>query len=80
LSDLTTLPVATRASDDEVMRLVEDRRLWSKGLGWIDAHLLASALLSHCRLWTLDKRLGSAAFNMGLDDSQPPGRTQNRPR
>jgi hypothetical protein len=80
LSDLTTLPVATRASDDEVMRLVEDRRLWSKGLGWIDAHLLASALLSHCRLWTLDKRLGSAAFNMGLDASQPPGRTQNRPR
>jgi predicted nucleic acid-binding protein len=66
LSDLTTLPVATRASDVEVMRLVEDRRLWGRGLGWIDAHLLASALLSHCRLWTLDKRLLMAAFELRL--------------
>jgi hypothetical protein len=55
-----------RASDSEVMRLVEQRRLRGRGLGWIDAHLLASAHLSHCRLWTLDKRLASAAFDLGL--------------
>jgi predicted nucleic acid-binding protein len=66
LSDLGALPVPTCASDDEVMRLVEDRRLWGRGLGWIDAHLLASALVSHCRVWTLDKRLLSAAFELGL--------------
>jgi predicted nucleic acid-binding protein len=66
LSDLAALPVATSATDLEVLRLVEDRRLWGRGLGWIDAHLLAAALISHCRLWTLDKRLASAASELGL--------------
>jgi predicted nucleic acid-binding protein len=46
LSDLATLPAATPASDAEVMCLIEDRRLWGRGLGWIDAHLLASATLA----------------------------------
>jgi predicted nucleic acid-binding protein len=66
LSDLAALPPATRASDAEVMRLVEDRKLWGRGLGWTDVHLLAAALLSHCRLWTLDHRLQSAASDLGL--------------
>ena len=66
LSELQALPPAAHASNSEVMRFVEDRRLWGKGLGWIDAHLLASALLSHCRLWTLDKGLFSAALRLGL--------------
>ena len=66
LADLSALPLATRASDAEVMRLVEGRRLWGRGLGWIDAHLLASALISHCRLWTLDKRLRAAASELGV--------------
>jgi hypothetical protein len=69
LSDLAALPVAARASDTEVMRFVDDRRLWGRGLGWIDAHLLASALLSHCRFWTLDRRLQDAAFELGLSQS-----------
>jgi predicted nucleic acid-binding protein len=66
LSDLGALPSAHRASDAEVMSLIEDRRLWGKGLGWIDAHLLAAALLSGCRLWTLDKRLKMAAAELDL--------------
>ena len=66
LSDLRALPPAKRASDIEVLQLVEDRRLWGRGLGWVDMHLLASALLSHCGFWTLDKRLGEAAAELGL--------------
>ena len=66
LNDLATLRAPTVASDAEVMHLVEDRRLWGRGLGWIDAHLLASALISHCRLWTFDKRLGAAASELGV--------------
>jgi predicted nucleic acid-binding protein len=66
LADLAALPLATPASDTEVLRLIEDRRLWGRRLGWIDAHLLASALISHCRLWTLDKRLGAAASGLGV--------------
>jgi len=66
LSDLRALPPAKAASNEEVLRLIDDRRLSGRGLGWIDAHLLASALLSHCRLWTLDKTLMQAAAKLGL--------------
>jgi predicted nucleic acid-binding protein len=69
LSNLLTLPAAVRANDLEVLRLIEDRRLWARGLGWTDIHLLASALLSKCGFWTLDKRLAKAAHDLGL---QPP--------
>jgi hypothetical protein len=65
LADLAALPAAARATHAEVMRLVESRKLWGRGLGWVDA-LLASALISHCQLWTLDKRLGAAASELGL--------------
>lgn len=57
LSDLEALPSAVSATNGEVMRLIEARKLWGLGIGWIDGHLLASALLSTCRLWTLDRRL-----------------------
>lgn len=66
LSDLKALPSATLATHLEVLRLIEERRLWGRGLGWIDAHLLASALLSHCQFWTMDKRLAQAATDLGL--------------
>ena len=66
LSDLQALPHAKLASNAEVLQLIEDHRLWGRGLGWIDAHLLASALLSNCRLWTLDVRLAKAAAELGM--------------
>jgi predicted nucleic acid-binding protein len=66
LSDLNALPSAKLASNAEVLQLIEDRRLWGRGLGWIDAHLLASSLLSSCRFWTLDAGLAKAAVELGL--------------
>jgi hypothetical protein len=66
LSDLEALPSAVSATHEEVMRLIEDRKLWSLGIGWIDAHLLASALLSNCPFWTLDGRLVRAAAAAGV--------------
>jgi predicted nucleic acid-binding protein len=66
LSDLHSLPQTQLASNAEVLQLIEDSRLWGKGLGWIDAHLLASALLSHCSLWTLDRRLAKISAVLGL--------------
>ena len=66
LSDLNALPPARLASHAEVLQLIEDRRLWGRGLGWIDVHLLASALLSGCRLWTLDARLARSAVDLEL--------------
>ncbi|MGC2660782.1 MAG: PIN domain-containing protein [Bryobacteraceae bacterium] len=66
LLDLHSLPEVKLASDTEALALLEDRKLWGRGLGWIDIHLLASALLSSCRFWTLDKRLDLAARDLGL--------------
>jgi predicted nucleic acid-binding protein len=66
LADLQTLPSAALASTAEALRLIEDRRLYGRGLGWIDVHLLASALVSGCAFWTLDKRLANAAAKLGL--------------
>lgn len=55
---LAALPAAVVASDDETLHLIEERRLMGRGIGTIDAHLLASvALTEGARLWTLDKAL-----------------------
>ena len=66
LADLQTLPQAKLASNSEVLRLIEDQRIWGRGLGWIDTHLLASSLLSNCRLWTFDSRLAKVAMELRL--------------
>jgi predicted nucleic acid-binding protein len=66
LSLLAALPSATGAEHDEALRLVTDRKLHDRGLGWIDVHLLASTLLSGCRLWTKDKALAAAARTMNV--------------
>ena len=66
LSDLGKLPLAVQADDNEVLRLVEEQHLYGKGIGWIDAHLLASARLTGCRLWTVDLRLNQIAHRLGV--------------
>lgn len=72
LSDLQALPCAYFATHEEVMWLIEARKLWGLGIGWIDGHLLASALLSTCRIWTLDQRLLRAAGAGGVEIYRPP--------
>jgi predicted nucleic acid-binding protein len=63
---LEALPEAEAATDDEVRHVIETKRLWGQGIGWIDAHLLASALLtSACSLWTLDMPLRKASAAAG---------------
>jgi hypothetical protein len=66
LNFLLLLPSVRLASNDEVLDLIEQRSLWGKGIGWTDAHLLASALLTGCRIWTRDMRLHTAAMHMRL--------------
>ena len=58
---LARLPAAPVGAHDEVMALVEAQRLAGSGIGWVDAHLLASARLAPARLWTLDGRLKAVA-------------------
>jgi predicted nucleic acid-binding protein len=67
LAALLQLRLAVRADDMEVLDMVERHRLFGTGIGLIDAHLLASCLLTpDCRLWTRDRRLGRAAERLGV--------------
>jgi hypothetical protein len=61
---LQTLPAARVASHEEVLSFVESQRLHGRGLGWIDVHLLASALLSASMLWSLDKEVVRVATGL----------------
>ncbi len=64
LQDLPTIQVAT---DDEVLFFVERHELMGRGIGYVDAHLLAAVMLEGtAKLWTRDKRLCSVAESMGL--------------
>ena len=67
LRDLNSLPCVVSATHDEVFGLVQERSLWGSGIGWVDAHLLAACLLSHCFLWTHDAGLQRAARHIGLN-------------
>jgi predicted nucleic acid-binding protein len=58
------LPQVVAAEHREVLVLLHRARLFGKGIGWVDVHLLCSALLSSSRLWTLDRRLGEAASRL----------------
>ena len=68
LEHLARLPRAVMADDDEVLALVGSRRLFGRGIGWVDAHLLASAVLSRVRLMTLDRRLARLGEVVGVSE------------
>ena len=50
----------------EVVSFVRDRKLNGRGIGWIDAHLLASALVGRLKLWTADSPLATVAAELGI--------------
>jgi hypothetical protein len=65
---LQNLPKAVVAQHEEVLQLIEDWKLYGCGIGYSDAHLLASVLLtSGSRLWTRDKALRKVAQQLSLD-------------
>ena len=66
MSLLRALPECICAEHDEVLALLENEQLHGRGIGWIDAHLLASARLSRSGLWTLDRRLARIASALGI--------------
>lgn len=61
LSLLEALPKAVLVEHEEVLAFIENHDLMGKGLGYVDVHLLASAVLTELPLWTLDKKLKKAA-------------------
>lgn len=68
---LNGLPKPAIADTSEALFFIEKNKLMSKGIGFVDTHLLASASISKCKVWTYDKRLQLAAQQLKLS-YQPP--------
>jgi predicted nucleic acid-binding protein len=66
ISLLGALPQPPILSHDEALTLLQEQHLMGSGLGWVDVHLLGSALLAGVRLWTLDRPLAAAAAKLGI--------------
>jgi len=58
---LSDLPQVQECSHGEVLGFVEAHQIFGKGIGYFDAHILASSVLADTPLWTLDKRLAGLA-------------------
>jgi hypothetical protein len=69
LSDYEQLEEAPLVANDEVDEFVKVRNLSGRGIGWIDAHLLASVVVANTLLWTAHKRLEVVAKELGVSFS-----------
>lgn len=60
------LPGANLVPDADVLAFVRERGLARRGIGWVDAHLLASALTSSASLWSADRALAAVAADLSV--------------
>jgi len=68
LALLAALPQVKIATHTEVLHLTETHKLYGRGLGWVDVHLLSAALLSRVPLWTRDRKLQAAGKTLGIGE------------
>lgn len=67
LAALDNLPQAPLVFSEEVNFFIERHQLFGLGIGFVDAHLLASTrLIGTARLWTRDKRLQLVAERLKI--------------
>jgi hypothetical protein len=66
---LRHLPQTAIAEHEDVLAMVERCGLMGAGIGWIDAHLLASAMIARTCIWTIDRRLHAVARKLGVSAS-----------
>lgn len=69
---LDTMPQARVVALRDIRQMIEARSLYAKGIGLIDAHLVASCLITPgTQLWTRDSALKGVAKAMGIDAGLP---------
>jgi predicted nucleic acid-binding protein len=67
LTLIKSLPRIEPAFEEEVNTLIENKNLYGIGLGFIDIHILASALINDVKIWTNDKVLKKTAQKLNID-------------
>jgi predicted nucleic acid-binding protein len=66
LAEYTVMRQAALIANAEVVEFVRYHKINGRGIGWIDAHLLASAIVASSRLWTADRPLAAVAQDIGV--------------
>jgi hypothetical protein len=67
---------ASTVPHNDVVAFVRSRQLHGRGAGWIDIHLLASAVVERLHVWTADPRFSDIAADLGVVYSQTRPRPQ----
>ncbi len=57
---------AATVPHDDVVEFVRVRRLAGRGVGWVDANLLASAVVGGLKVWSTDPRLAALASDLRI--------------
>jgi predicted nucleic acid-binding protein len=63
---LNDLPLVQRASDKEVLFFLRSNKIYGRGIGWVDTHLLVSAKMTGVKLATRDKKLARVAEELDI--------------
>jgi len=63
---LQRLPQAAAAAYSNILAAIRRYKLARRGIGWVDAELVTSALQCRAPLWSLDRSLSSVANELGL--------------
>ncbi len=66
LRSCASLPLISTVSYEMVMEFIDEFSLMGKGIGWVDANLLASVYQSSAKIWTRDSRLNAVAQELNL--------------
>ena len=66
LTELMRMPELPDASFGELLALVDRRKLWGRGLSWVDVQLLGAVLLAGAKLWTRDRELHRVAQELDI--------------
>ena len=64
---LNDLPSTDVLDHCDIMDFIEYRKIMNMGIGYIDVHLLGSALVSETPLWTFDKALRKIANQLSIE-------------
>jgi len=72
LRSLQALPEVILATEREMLTLINNHNLFGRGIGYVDACLLAAACITpNTWLWTSDRKLAAVALGLGLATSPP---------
>lgn len=69
ISLMQSLSMLDVVQHEELLLFIEHNKMMGKGLGLVDVHLIAAAMLAHIPLWTMDKKLKQACSRLGVDFS-----------